>query len=122
MGLSEKMSAMMELLRLINTDDLIKETSYKSWTSLDGTSIIATDSNTYFIALELLAIKNSTIASRFSRKTIYKFIEDRLPTIKRSGEIPVSAEIFFFRTPGATTNVDDDHRSHFRHSPRRWHT
>lgn len=95
MSFTEKMSAMMELLRLINTDDLIKETSYKSWTSLDGTSIVATDSNTYFIVLELLAIENSTIASRFSRKTIYKFIEDRLPKIKRSGEIPVSAEVFF---------------------------
>ncbi|SEQ55459.1 hypothetical protein SAMN03159444_01930 [Pseudomonas sp. NFACC02] len=95
MTFPEKMSAMMELLKIVDTAELVKEKSYKSWTSFDGTAVVTTNSNEYFIILELLAIDNSTIASRFSRKTIYKFIEDRLPKIKRTGDAPASAEAFF---------------------------
>ncbi|MEG7361601.1 hypothetical protein [Pseudomonas citronellolis] len=53
------------------------------------------DSTVYYNALEGLAADNPKIASRFSRKTIYKFIEDRLPHIKKSGEVPGASEVFF---------------------------
>lgn len=85
----------MGLLKIVDTDSLLKESSYKSWTSIDGTSVAATDSNSYFILLEALAIDNATVSGRFSRKTIYKYIEDRLAKIKRSGEVPEAAEAFF---------------------------
>lgn len=90
-----KMSAMMGLLKIVDTDSLLNESSYKSWASFDGTSVATTDSKSYFILLEALAIDNETVSGRFSRKTIYKFIEDRLAKIKRSGEVPESAEVFF---------------------------
>ena len=85
----------MELLKIVNSADLASETSFKSWVSLDGTSVVTTDIAAYHNVLESLASDNSKIASRFSRKTIYKFIEDRLPRLKRSGQIPESSESFF---------------------------
>lgn len=89
------MGAAMELLKIVNFSDLANESSFRSWTSLDGTSVVTTDSAAYNNVLESLASDNSKIASRFSRKTIHKFIEDRLPSLKRSGQIPESSECFF---------------------------
>lgn len=89
------MGAAMELLKIVNSADLANESSFKSWSSQDGTSVVTTNSAGYHNLLESLACDNSKIASRFSRKTIYKFIENRLPRLKRSGQIPESSEIFF---------------------------
>ena len=62
---------------------------------MDGTAVVTTEIAAYHNILEGLAVENSTVASRFSRKTIYKFIEERLPRLKRSGEIPEASDIFF---------------------------
>ena len=95
MSFSKAVSTIMDLLKILNSAELANEISFKSWLSSDGTSVVATDSAAYYNALENLASDNLTIASRFSRKKIYKFIEDRLPRLKRSGQIPESSEIFF---------------------------
>ncbi|WP_025804379.1 HEPN domain-containing protein [Pseudomonas chlororaphis] len=95
MSFSKIMGAAMELLKIVNSDDLANESSFKSWPSPDGTSVVATDSIAYHNVLESLASDNSKIASRFSRKTARKFIEDRLPRLKRSAQIPESSESFF---------------------------
>lgn len=95
MSFSKAIGTAMELMEVINSVELVHESSFKSWPSPDGTSVVVTDSNAWHNALENLASENSTITSRFSRKSIYKFIENRLPSLKRSGQIPESSERFF---------------------------
>lgn len=85
----------MELLKIVNSAELANQSSFKAWSSSDGTSVIAINSAAYHDVLESLASENSKISSCFSRKTIYKFIEDRLPRIKRSGQMPESSGSFF---------------------------
>jgi len=89
------MGTAIELLEIVNSSELANQSSFKAWSSPDGTSVVVTDNAAYSNVLESLAFENSKISSRFSRKTIYKFIEDRLPRIKRSGQIPESSESFF---------------------------
>lgn len=95
MSFSKAIGTAMELMEVVNSVELVHESSFKSWPSPDGTSVVVTDSNAWHNALENLASENSTITSRFSRKSIYKFIENRLPSLKRSGQIPESSERFF---------------------------
>jgi len=95
LSFSKAIGTAMELMEVVNSVELVHESSFKSWPSPDGTSVVVTDSNAWHNALENLASENSTITSRFSRKSIYKFIENRLPSLKRSGQIPESSERFF---------------------------
>ncbi len=85
----------MERLKIVNSAELANHPSFKAWSSPDGTSVVVLNNAAYYDILESLASENSKISSRFSRKTIYKFIEDRLPRIKRTGQMQESSESFF---------------------------
>jgi hypothetical protein len=95
LSFSQKISSLLELFKTIQTVESINEKSYKSWSFQDGSSIVATDINAYSLALEKIYEDNSMVGSRFSRKTVFKYIEDRIPRLKISGKDVESSDKFF---------------------------